>query len=96
MVTHIYVAALLAFFATGADIYLGNKGLLPVPPSILLAAFLTPVVLSVLIKDGLAWPPLSRVLPLYTRNWAIIVPFVVLVLVALSLSFLPYAHLEGG
>ncbi|MGI9301237.1 MAG: O-antigen ligase family protein, partial [Gammaproteobacteria bacterium] len=41
-------------------------------------------------------PPLSRVLPLYTRNWAIIVPFVVLVLVALSLSFLPYAHLEGG
>ncbi len=68
----IYAGFVIIFFLSGADLALGRKGLMPLPPTVGAIMLLSPLVGFVIIKELLGRPRGARILSMLYLNGRVI------------------------
>lgn len=92
----LYVAVVLVFITTAADIYLAKNDLLPIMPVVACLALIFPFLGYSCAKELIGDFSMDKVIYLYHHNLSVIIPFCALVIFSLLLSFLPASNWEDN
>jgi len=92
----LYVAMVLIFITTAADIYLAMNELLPIAPVVACLVLIFPFLGYVCVKESTGGFSMAKVITLYHHNIPVILPFFILVIFSLIFSFLPASNWEDS